>query len=384
MDYCELCGYPQATLDRVKWSERGLVALEKPWTRLVALEHQELAEILDGLRPELQGDFGTRLQELARDNTRNAFSARVSPLKRRLIAALAARSGMNELLQNAGILGAGQLDLMEMKPRESLSVRVRHPYHPDLYAGDLLGLWEALFGVRGVVTVESAGEHVFKIKIVSDPKEREKLTAAPKDEAKPAKPKKQKKEERKQAFCKSCGAREFGVPITAGGQAGIFGADKGFWVFMPVGTLQAILDKFDQDDPTHEANLKAIGAGRARAQLEGSIPGAGGVKEAGLGQAFLTSLVSQGWANSMRLAEKEYLMEVSVDNAVSPALIAGKLEALYSYQNRETPESEVLNLGAGRSRITVGSEILAPVMNMRSVLARYPYLRSYPASFLPF
>ncbi len=380
MDYCELCGFPQATLDRVKWSERGLVALEKPWTRLVALEHQELAEILEGLRPELLDDFSTRLQEMARENTRNALSARMSPLKRRIVAALAGRSGMTELLENAGILGAGQLDLIEMKARESLSVRVRHPYHPDLYAGDLLGLWEALFGVRGVVTVENCGSHVFKIKIASDPKENLKLDAGPKDETKPQKPKKQRKE----SFCKSCGARDFGVPITAGGQAGVFGADKGFWVFMPVSTLQAILDKLDQNDPVQEANLKAIGSSRAMAQLEGSIPGAGGVKEMGLPQAFLTSLVSQGWANSMRLAEKEYLMEVSVDNPVSPALIAGKLEALYAYQNHEKPESEVLNLGAGRSRITVGSEILASVMNVRSVLARYPYLRRYPASFIPF
>ncbi len=385
MDYCELCGYPQATLDRVKWSERGLVALDKPWTRLVALEHQELAEILEGLKPELGGDFSARLQEVAREATRDAFALRMGRMKRRLVAALASNNGMTELLSNAGLLGAGQLDLLEMKARESLSVRVRHPYHPDLYAGDLLGLWEALFGVRGVVTVESAGGHVFKIKIVSDPKEREKLPEAPGyEEEKPSKPKRQSRKQRKQTFCKSCGAREFGVPITAGGQAGIFGADKGFWVFMPVSTLQAIFALLKGDDPTNEESLKAIAAGRALAQLQGSIPGAAGVGEKGIAESYLTSLISQGWANSLRLTEKEYLMDVNVDNPVSPALIAGKLEGLFEYMNHEKPLSEVINLGSGRSRIAVGPEIMAPVMNVRSVLARYPGLRNYPASFLPF
>lgn len=380
MDYCELCGFPQATLERVKWSERGLVALRKPWTRLVALEHQELAEILEGLQPELGGDFSARLQEMARENTRDTLSSEMSRLRRRLVGALASRSGMADLLQNAGLYGTGQLDLLEVEAPESLSVRVRHPYHPDLYAGDLLGLWEALFGVKGVVTVESCGGHVFKIRIAANPKERETLPPAVKTDAKPHKPKKQRKE----AFCKSCGAREFGVPITSGGQAGIFGADKGFWVFMPVSTLRGILGQLDQDDPAGEANLKAIAAGRALAQLQGSIPGAAGVKEMGLSQSFLTSLVSLGWANSMRLAEKEYLMEVSMDNPVSPALIAGKLEGLYEYVNHEKPVSEVINLGSGRSRISVGPEIFAPVMNLTSVLARYPDLRRYPASFIPF
>ncbi len=383
MDYCELCGFPQTTLERVKWSERGLVALRRPWTRLVALEHQELAEILEGLRPEMQGDFSARLQEMARVNTGDALCSEMGRLKRRLVAALASRAGLADLLENAGLLGAGQIDQIEVKPRESLNIRVRHPYHPDLYAGDLLGLWEALFGVKGVVTVESCGEHAFKIGIASNPKEREKLAAAPKDRAKPQKPQKPKKQ-RKESFCKSCGAREFGVPITAGRQAGIFGADKGFWVVMPVSTLQGILDRLDPDDPAQEANLKAIAAGRALSQLQGSIPGAAGVNDVGLAQAFLTSLVSQGWANSMRLTEKEYVMDVSVDNPVSPALIAGKLEGLYAYMNRENPVSEVINLGAGRSRVAVGPEILAPVMNLRSVLARYPFLRSYPASFIPF
>lgn len=384
MDYCELCGYPQATLDRVKWSERGLVALDKPWTRLVALEHQELAEILEGLRQELGGDFSARLQEVAREATRDAFAARMGKMKRRLVAALASNNGMTELLTNAGLLGAGQLDLLEMKSRESLSVRVRHPYHPDLYAGDLLGLWEALFGVRGVVTVESAGGHVFKIKIVSDPKEREKLPEAAGDVEKPSKPKSPSRKKRKQTFCKSCGAREFGVPITAGGQAGIFGADKGFWVFMPVSTLTALFGLMKGDDPAGEESLKAIAAGRSLAQLQGSIPGAAGVSEKGIAESYLTSLISQGWANSLRLTEKEYLMDVSVDNPVSAALIAGKLEGLFEYMNHEKPLSEVINLGSGRSRITVGPEIMAPVMNLRSVLARYPYLRNYPASFLPF
>ncbi len=380
MEYCELCGFPQATLKHVKWSERGLVALRKPWARLVAIEHQELAEILEGLRPALAGDFSARLREMAYENTRDAMVSHLGPVRRRLVARVAARAGMNELLQNAGILGAGQLDLLEMKAPESLCVRVRHPYHPDLYAGDLLGLWEALFGVKGVITVVSLGDHVFNMQIAANRKGRGKLKAEPKREERNHKPKKLRKE----AFCKTCGAREFGVPITAGGQAGIFGADKGFWVFIPVATLTAILDSFQPDGEVRDEALKEIAAGRALSQLKGSIPGAAGVKEKGLARSFLESLVSAGWANSMRLTEREYLMDVSLDNAVSPALVAGKLQGLYEFLNHERAQSEVINLGAGRIRITVGPEIQAPVMNIRSVLARYPNLRLYPTSFLPF
>ncbi|MHB8779756.1 MAG: hypothetical protein ACYC55_00010 [Candidatus Geothermincolia bacterium] len=378
MESCETCGMPLETRERLRWDERGMFTRRPPFTRLVAVEHSEISGLLEQVGASFPGDLASRLRELGRVETRREIEARLGSFKRGMLRRFAAKGALEELFENAAGYGVAKMDIRDMKPPRHMHARFRRPFDINVCAGALQGVWEGLFDIMPQLVITEAGVQTWDVKLDATSKEAaEPLEEAARDRVK--KPKLGRK-----SRCRSCGSKLFSLPHASKTLEGtVFGPERGYWVLLPAGMLTAILALAQEGDPAMLPELKSVSRKQAAANLAGVL-GTSECETDVATQAYLDNLVATGWAAGIRMSSHGYLMQFDIDTPIAPFLVAGKLEALYEWANRSRSDSEVLVMGADRTRITVGPHIAAPVMNIGSVLGRYPYLRNYPASFIPF
>ncbi|MBC7252688.1 MAG: hypothetical protein H5T72_01785 [Actinobacteria bacterium] len=359
---CPSCGLPLALNRRLVWAEDGGIYFrEKRSDRLIFLEHEEISLILtEGVK--LRGEeLLDTLREKRRSFTRSEILSQLGRARRRLLARRpwAARL-IREALREAAFYGSGNLSVTALKPRREMKVKVRHPYHPHLLAGDLWGFWEGLFGVEALVSMAEVSETEYEVTVKTVERR-----AWPQGKETPSR---RPERDYDLEVCERCRLPVFPMEIRWDPDLGTIYRpnDHRRLVITSVRGWEEVLQEISgsrrEELPPSLADLITTRTARAHA----SPPG-GNYKTAY--RNFFMGLPVLGWGKPKRVSRKPFLIDALIEGVPFPQLLSWKLGGVFQGLEKEVPEVEYRSRGDSTWNYLVGPRIQGPFLPVSSLAA---------------
>ncbi len=360
-DRCPACGLPGSLGRKLVWCEDGGVYFrDKHSERLVFLEQEEVALIVaEGVR--LRGEeLLDTLREKRRAFTRRSVMSQAGGLRRRVLASrLLAGRVIREALREAAFYGSGSISVTALKPGKEMRVRVRHPYHPHLLAGDLWGFWEGLFRVEALASVTAASERECEVVVKTVTRRR----WEPPGELPPRRPDRDYELE----VCERCRLPVFPRETRWDPDLGTiyFAAGHRRLVLTSVEGWKEVLQEINGSRRGELPSSLAEALTSRNAALHASDAGSN-FKTAY--RNFFMGLPVLGWGKPKRVSRKPFLIDALIEGVPFPQLLSWKLGGVFQALEREEPEVEYRKGGDSAWIYRVGPRLEGRFLPISSLL----------------
>lgn len=330
-DNCPACGLPRLLNRKLIWTtDGGLYFQTRHSDRLIILEEEDIAGLIEeGVKIRGEGILRT-LRERRRVFSREEVASQMGRFQHFFIRHRpAAKRVVTSALRDSAFFGCGKVDIDEIKPRKRLSLRISHPYHPYLMAGDIWGFWEGLFDVRAELAMEALSETEWNLRVTTTDKTGWKIAKA----QKPRRPQRDYGLE----VCDKCKCplfpwalswdQELGTIYQIGGHRHMVVTSARGW--------SEIMDELM--GPGVRALPHAMGASLAAKsaaeykQLKGN-----NYKKAY--RHFFLGLPFLGWGRPTRVSRKPFLIEADMEGVPFPELLAWKMAGVFEALEQEAAD----------------------------------------------
>ncbi len=349
-DRCPSCGLPLSLSRKLVWTEDGGIYFrDKRSERLVFLEHDEISLIVaEGVR--LRGEELLKtLRERRRAFSRREVILQLGGMRRRLLGRrpLAGRV-IREAFREAAFYGSGNLSISELKPGREMKVKVRHPYHPHLMAGDLWGFWEGLFGVEALASVSAVSEVEYEVTVKTVDRRRWALEGEP--------PPRRPKRDYELEVCERCRLPAFHLEMRWDPDLGTIYHPDGHrrLVLTMVRGWREVMQEIN-GSRREELPSSLAEAVTARAAAVHAPPPGSNYKTAY--RNFFMGLPVLGWGKPRRVIRKPFLIDALIEGVPFPQLLSWKLGGVFQALEREAPEVEYREQGNSTWNYLVGPRL---------------------------
>lgn len=337
---CPACGLPQSLNRKLVWTTDGGVYFQSRRSdRLIFLEEEDISTIVDEALKLRGQDILDDLRERRRVFTREEVGTQMGgahgsifrrwPATKRVILSAA---------DEASFFGCGKITISDIKPRKELSVKIQHPYHPHLMAGDLWGFWEGLYGVEAELSMEHVSAKEWDLTI----------TTVARSEWQAARDKKPQRPDRDYALevCEKCRCPVFPWKLVWDEELGTIyqsGSHRHMVVTSARG-WQSIIDEIK--GPGVKDLPGAVGASMAAKSVAEYRQLKGDNYKTAYRHFFL-GLPFLGWGRPKKVSRKAFLIEAEMEGVPFPQLLAWKMAGVFEALEEE--EAEVLQEKTGGS-----------------------------------
>ncbi len=375
---CSICGLPRALSKRLFWDNRGRIFTRlDPQSQVFFMDTRELELIISHATATAGLIVETRIREERRKFTRQRILGQIhagggSLARNRIFR----KQAIRVLLEEASLYGMGHITIDTLAAGKELRLKISHPYHPNMLAGDLLGLWEGFFEVKAQYSLEKLGPHEFVLHIESLDKSKYKTGAL--REHKEEKPGKRDKTMER---CKKCK-----LPVALRGlkwdaQNGtIYNPENNrYYTLMEISgftNIHRVIKEHLSDDfqaTISKAFLESLKEDMApREKKDGSY------------EELFASLSLLGWGKIKEVKRRPFLDEIAIADAIFPSLIENKLDAYYQYLEGEPASCFIKRPQNNEVTIMLGPSLSEYSMHIGNLRNQFPSLLHYPSSFMPF
>jgi len=364
---CPVCALPRSLNRKLVWAtDGGIYFQSKRSERLIFLDEEDIKALLEeGVR--LRGDqFLDTLRECRRTFTREAVASQMRGLRRIMLRhwPLAKRI-VRSTFREAAFFGCGNITISKIKPRKELVVRVRHPYHPHLMAGDIWGFWEGLFGVEALLSLSASSEQEWDITVRKVSKKRNK-SAAKQPDGQGRVPRRPKRDYDLEV-CEKCRLPVFPWELRWDTELGTIyemGTHRHLVITSALGWQQVV----DEVKGSKEGALpNGIGAAlAAKSAAEYRLLKGDNYKTAY--RHFFVSLPLLGWGKPRKVSRKPFLIEAEIDGVPFPQLLAWKIAGVFEALEREPADIKHLKSGDTAWSYLIGPRLEGNFLEIRRML----------------
>ncbi len=360
-DRCPVCGLPRALNRKLVWTtDGGIYFQSKRSDRLLFIEEEDVRALLDeGVRLR-GGQLLDTLRERRRAFTREEVESQTSGPRRLLLRhwPLAGRV-VKSALQEAAFFGSGNIVISRIKPRKELVVKVRHPYHPHLMAGDIWGFWEGLFGVEALLSLSGASEHEWDVTVRAVGRRRRHAgrTKAPR----------RPKRDYGLEVCGKCRVPSFPWELRWDTELGTIyqaGTHRHMMITSAAGWQMVVDEVKGSKEGALPADMGAALAAKTAAEYR--VLRGDNYKTAY--RHFFLSLPFLGWGKPVRVSRKPFLIEAEIEGAPFPQLLAWKIAGVFEALEREPADTEHVKSGDTAWRYLIGPRLEGTFMEIRRML----------------
>lgn len=349
-DNCPACGLPRSLNRKLVWTTDGGVYFQaRRSDRLIFLEEVDISTLLEeGVR--LRGEqLLDTLRERRRAFTRDEVASQLTRPRRFFLRHWPlAKRVVKSMFREAAFFGCGNITISKISPRKELAVKVRHPYHPHLIAGDIWGFWEGLNGVEALLSLSAQSENEWDITVRTVAKKR----SRPEHKRLPRRPSRDYGLE----VCEKCRLPLFPWELRWDTDLGTIyqpGTHRHMIITSSRG-WQLIVDEIKgSKEGGLPQSLGAALAGKAAAeyrQLKGDNYKAA-YRNFFLGLPFL------GWGKPKKVSRKPFLIDAEMDGVPFPQLLAWRIAGLYEALEKEPADIKHLKDGDSGWRYLIGPRL---------------------------
>ncbi len=375
---CSICGLPKPLSKRLFWDNRGRIfTMLGPRSQVFFMDTRELELIVSHAIATAGLILESRIREERRKFTRQRILSQTrggggSLARNRLFR----KQAIRVILEEAALYGMGNLSIDEMVPGKEIKLNISHPYHPNLLAGDLLGLWEGFFEVKAQYSLEKIGTHEFFLHIESLDKSKYK-TVVQREQKEENPGKRDKAIER----CRKCKLPIALRELRWDAEHGTIyhpGENRYYTLMEKAGFAnihRAIKEHLSDDfkETISKAFLESLN-GDFAAQKSEDEPY----------ENLFGSFCMLGWGRVKEVKRRPFLEEITIAEAIFPSLIETKLSAFFQRIEGEPASSEIQKNQNNDITITIGPRLSEYSMHTGNLRNQFPALLNYPSSFLPF
>ncbi|NPV58875.1 MAG: hypothetical protein HPY75_04330 [Actinobacteria bacterium] len=347
---CPACGLPRWLNRKLVWTtDGGIYFRARRSERLVFLDEKEISALVEeGVR--LRGEqLLDTLRERRREFTRAEVSTQMTPLRRAFLRRRPfARKFVKLALGEASLLGCGNLEVTSLKPGKEMELKARHPYHPQLLAGDIWGFWEGLFGVEALLSLNPTSQYDWEITVKTIARKKHHAER----ETLPRRPQRDYDLE----VCEKCRLPRFTWELRWDEELGTIyraGSHRHMIITSARG-WQVVLEEIAGN---REGELPPV-ACEALAALSsaeyGTLKG-GNYKTAY--RNFFLGLPFLGWGKPKRVSRKPFLIEAEMEGVPFPQLLAWKMAGLFEALEGEPADIKYLREGDNGRRYLIGPRL---------------------------
>ncbi|MBC7229969.1 MAG: hypothetical protein H5T74_06215 [Actinobacteria bacterium] len=358
---CPACGLPRWLSRKLVWTtDGGIYFRSRRSERLVFLAEEEISVLVaEGVR--LRGDqLLDTLRERRREFTRAEVASQMTPLRRAFLRRRPFAGKFVRLaLEEASLLGCGNLEVVRLKPGKELELKARHPYHPQLLAGDIWGFWEGIYGVEALLSLNASTQYDWNITVKTVARGKHE----PRREAPPRRPQRDYDLE----VCEKCRLplftwelrwdEELGTIYQAGTHRHMVITSARGWQAV----LEEIVGSRDGDLPPAVGGALAAAAAAEYGALK-----AENYKTAY--RNFFMGLPFLGWGKPRRVTRKPFLIEAEIDGVPFPQLLAWKMAGFFEALEREPADIKHQREGETGRRYLIGPRLEGRFLEIRRML----------------
>ncbi|OFW60351.1 MAG: hypothetical protein A2W01_00595 [Candidatus Solincola sediminis] len=375
-DNCPACGLPRILNRKLVWTtDGGLYFQSKRSDRLIFLEEEDIASVIDeSLKLRGQGLL-ENLRERRRVFSREEVAGQIGGAQAFLVRHWpAARRVILSALRDAAFFGCGKITIMDIKPRKRLEIKIAHPYHPHLMAGDIWGFWEGLYDVHSEVSMEALSEKEWILKITTVDKSGWKIPKA----QRPPRPKRDFGLE----VCDKCRCPIFPWPLSWDEELGTIyqiGGHRHMVVTSARG-WQAVIDEIK--GPGAKDLPEAIGASlAAKAASEYRQLKGNNYKRAY--RHFFLGLPFLGWGRPRKVSRKPFLIEAEMEGVLFPQLLSWKMAGVFEALEDEPGEILHERIGTTSWKFMLGPKLEGQFLEIERLKPHGDGV-GYPRALTPF
>jgi hypothetical protein len=375
-DNCSLCGLPRSLSRKLVWTtDGGLYFQTRRSDRLIFLEEEDISTILDeGIKIHGHKILDT-LRECRRVFTRGEINSQLTGLRRFLLRhwPLAKRVVVSSF-KDAAFFGCGNITITGLKPRKHLEVKVRHPYHPHLIAGDIWGFWEGLYGVEALLSINASTEQEWEITVRTVQKNRHKSSR----ENLPRRPERDYSLE----VCEKCHLPRFPWELRWDADLGTIyqiGTHRHMIITSARGWRQ-IIDEI-KGSSMKELPMEIGVALAVKTAAEYGLLKGNNYKTAY--RHFFLGLPFLGWGRPRKVTRKPFLIDAEMDGVPFPQLLAWKMAGVYEAMEHEPADIEQLQTGDMGWQYLIGPRLDGTFLEIERMVPE-PGQPSYPRPIFPF
>jgi hypothetical protein len=375
-DNCPLCGLPRSLNRKLVWTtDGGLYFQTKHSDRLIFLEEEDISTILDeGIKIHGYKILDT-LRERRRAFTRNEIGSQMTGLRRALLRhwPLAKRVVVSAF-KDAAFFGCGSITITDLKPKKHLEVKVRHPYHPHLIAGDIWGFWEGLFGVEALLSINTSSEQEWAVNVRTVQKNRQKSSR----EDLPRRPDRDYSLE----VCEKCHLPRFPWELRWDNELGTIyqtGTHRHLVITSARGWRQIV-------DEIKGSAVKELPPGIGVALADKTAAEYRMLRGDNYKTAyrhFFLGLPFLGWGRPKKVSRKPFLIDADMEGVPFPQLLAWKIAGVYEALEREPADIEHLKTGTMDWRYLVSPRLDGTFLEIDRMVPE-PGQPPYPRPIMPF
>ncbi len=347
---CPACGLPRWLSRKLVWTtDGGIYFRSRRSERLVFLAEEEISVLVaEGVR--LRGDqLLDTLRERRREFTRAEVASQMTPMRRAFLRRRPFAGKFVRLaLEEASLLGCGNLEVVRLKPGKELELKARHPYHPQLLAGDIWGFWEGIYGVEALLSLNASTQYDWNITVKTVARRK----YDPRREPPPRRPQRDYDLE----VCEKCRLplftwelrwdEELGTIYQAGTHRHMVITSARGWQAV----LEEVVGSRDGDLPPAVG-----GALAAAAAAEYGVLKAENYKTAY--RNFFMGLPFLGWGKPRRVTRKPFLIEAEIEGVPFPQLLAWKMAGFFEALEREPADIKHHREGDTGRRYLIGPRL---------------------------
>ncbi len=349
-DACPACGLPRWLNRKLVWTTDGGVYFRaRRSERLIFLEQDEVSALVEeGVRLRGEQILDT-LRERRREFTRAEVASQMTLPRRAFMRHRPfARKFVRLALQEATLLGCGNLEVTRLKPGKELEIRARHPYHPHLLAGDIWGFWEGLYGVEALLSLNASSQYDWEITVRTVARRKYEVDREP--------PPRRPQRDYDLEVCEKCKLPLFTWELRWDTELGTIyqAGSHRHMLITSVRGWQAVMEEMvgsrDGDLPHQMGKIVAAAAAEEYKALRG-----GNFKTAY--RNFFMGLPFLGWGKPRRVARKPFLIEAYMEGVPFPQLLAWKIAGVFEALESEPADIKHLREGDSGRRYLIGPRL---------------------------
>jgi hypothetical protein len=375
-DNCPACGLPRVLNRKLLWAtDGGLYFQSRRSDRLIMLEEEDIAAVIEeSVKAHGEGLLAV-LRERRRVFSREEVGGQIGRLQGFFIRHWpSARRVILSALQDAAFFGCGKITISDLKPRKRLEIKLSHPYHPYLMAGDLWGFWEGLYGVEAELSMQAVSEKDWEIK----------LRTVKKSDWKIAKASRSERPDRDYGLevCDKCRCPIFPWPLSWDEELGTIYQIGGHRHMVVTSTRgwQEILDELQA--PGGRELAPAVGAALA-SKAEGEYRVLKGNNYKRAYRHFFLGLPFLGWGRPSKVSRKPFLIEAEMDGVPFPQLLAWKMAGVFEALEEEAADVEFEKTGTSSWMFTLGPKLEGQFLEVERMRPHGDGV-AYPRVLMPF
>jgi len=263
-------------------------------------------------------------------------------------------------LREAAFFGCGDISLSSIKPRRQMVVKVRHPYHPYLLAGDLWGFWEGIYGVESLISVIPVSDgHEWEMTVRTVGKRR----------GKEGEGKKPRRPERDYSMevCEKCRLPLFPMEIRWDPDLGTI-YEAGSYRHLLVTSARGWQEIMDEVNGSREGALPPGMGMTMAARAAGAYQALKAEGSRAAYRNFFMSLPVLGWGKPRRVSRKPFVIDAVIEGVPFPQLLAWKIAGAFEALEDEPADITHMRSGDSGWRYLVGPRLEGSFIEVGSMI----------------